>query len=886
MTNITCDKCKNANLISENGELRCPSCGAVFSAESESLLLGITLYNESKKEECENALMKALVKDGGSCEALIYKALAEALGADEDTVSFTDIYSRIISAFKTAEDCDLPRLLAVANDEMAKHEKALTELHVKAFETADAEKIKKEVEFILKIRDEALAFRNDLTQLAAEFNGRNESIITLNLSRGFYVSYELADEIGDKKLNKIKEDIASHTVFTGILSSDIKNLEIYYRCVVMFFEKSKAKYDFLISNAKKLAYLNGALESGKYANVASPAAAAEKLKAAAYNFFEESLKEYDDENEGKPSVIVTAPEKPEVEITAEVEIELEAATEAEINEEAAETAETSEAEAEEVEAEEAVEATAEKAEPDSDTEEPEKPSEENEAEEDFSAEESEEPKLEISIEVEIETAPEAQNDEEAQDKPVDCDAHEAKEAENAEEENANGTASSSAEVISAIDLAAQRVMKEITEQGDEAVTKIAEEPEEIISNSLSAVAAKHEASMLTEVEHKDEFKEKKEAESSESTEDLKSDGEEREKADTPEETAEDESSKQVEEKPAELETTLKPKKKKKHIGLIVFLLIIAAVLAFSGIKYIPGIISEVKYKSAAALLEDGSYAKAEEAFKALGGYKDSEDKAKESVYLSADSLCKSDDHNAAAELFASLGEYKDAVTRVLSCKYDSAVKTLNDGNFDNAAKLFEEIKDYGNSREMINECTYKKATALLEEKSYTDAAELFTSLGKYSDSQEKANEAKYQYVTENLSKDNKTTVAYITELAKAKYRNSAELKTKLLGEEKTNAVKLFVNTSADDLSTSLKSAAHTSELYFHIVCGEAYYGKSVTLSYTTQYGYTQSNTVTVSKNNSDDYITYPASNVSGYTVTFNAYDENGTSLGKVNFTVE
>lgn len=883
MTHITCNKCKNADLIFENGELRCPSCGAVFGAESESLLLGITLYNENKKEECENALMKALVKDGGSCEALLYKALSEALCLDEDTVSFTDIYSRILSAFKTADDCDFPRLLAIANDEMAKHERALTELHVKAFETADAEKIKKEVESILKIRDEALTFRNDLTQLVAEFNGRNESVITLNLSRGFYVSYELADEVGDKKLNKIKDDIASHTVFTGILSSDIKNLEIYYRCVVMFFEKSKAKYDFLISNAKKLAYLNGALESGKYASVASPAVAAEKLKAAAYNFFEESLKEYDDENEGKPSVIVTAPEKPEVEITAEVEIELEATPETEINEdseEAVEDAEASEAEAEaeEESTEEAVEVTADEA--DAYSEETEKSSKENEAEEIFSAEESEEPELEISFEVEIETTPEAPKAEEAEDGPATYDVQEAEEAENVNAEEVTGAASSSAEVISAIDLATQKVMDEISAQGDEAVAEITKEPEEIISNSLSAVAAKHEASKLTEAEHENKPEEEKAIEGSESPE-----NEEQKETGAPEKTAEEEPSAENEEKPEELETTLKPKKKK-HIGLIVFLLIIAAVLAFSGIKYIPGIISEVKYKSATTLLEDGSYAKAEEAFKALGEYKDSEDKAKESVYLSADSLCKSDDHNAAAEIFASLGEYKDAVTRVLSCKYDSAVKTLNDGNFDNAAKLFEEIKDYGNSEEMINECTYKKASALLEEKSYTDAAELFASLGKYSDSPEKANEAKYQYVTENLSKDNKTTVAYITELAKAKYRNSAELKTKLLGEEKTDSVKLFVNTSADDLSTALKSAAHTSELYFHIVCGEAYYGKSLTLSYTTQYGYTQSNTVTVSKNNSDDYITYPASNVSGYTVTFNAYDENGTSLGKVNFTIE
>ena len=50
----------------------------------------------------------------------------------------------------------------------------------------------------------------------------------------------IADEVGTLKYNKICENIASHTVFTGILTNDIKNLEIYYRCIVMFFRKNKA----------------------------------------------------------------------------------------------------------------------------------------------------------------------------------------------------------------------------------------------------------------------------------------------------------------------------------------------------------------------------------------------------------------------------------------------------------------------------------------------------------------------------------------------------------------------------------------------------------------------------------------------------------------------
>lgn len=847
MSHITCDKCKNADLVLENEELCCPSCGAHFPAADENLLIGITLYNENKKEECEDALMKALVKNGSSSKALIYKALSDALNLDEDTVSFSDIYARIISAFSTSTDEELPGLIAVANDEMAKHEKALSALHVNAFETADAEKIKKEVEFLLKIRDEALSFRSSLTELADEFNKKDNGTIALNLSRCFYVSYEQADEIGDKKLNKIKDDIASHTVFTGILSSDIKNLEIYYRCVVMFFEKSKAKYDFLISNAKKLAYLNGALESGKYANVASPAAAAEKLKAAAYSFFEESLKEYDDENEDAPSVTFRAPEIKEEPVET-VEEAVEEATEEAVEEAVEETVEETGEEAVAEVVEEAVE-------------------EANEASD--KAEAPEEP------------ASESENiDEEApvEETPVE----EAPAEENGVSEEA---ASSDSGVKEAIEQTVQRVMEEISAESEKAVTELSETTIDISSNSFakpqkSTVYKAPEATITEETQVKDAIVELPE---DASDEDIAADESIKEEA-SAETSSESLPEGDIKDEP--YETTLKPKKKNRHVGLIMLLIIIIAILSGLGFKYIPGLITEAKYNSAVKLLENGSYSEAREAFKKLGDYEDAADKVLESDYLSAEKLAENGEYAAAAKAFDALGEYSDAVTRTLACKYDDAVKTLDDGNFDDAARLFEEIKDYGNSEDMIKECTYRKASSLLEGKSYTDASELFASLGDYSDSADKAKEAKYQYVTDHLSKDDKTTVAYITELAKLKYRNSEELKTKLLGEEKNGAVKIFVNTSETDLSTSLKSASHASKLYFHIVGSEELFGKSITLSYTTQYGYTQSSTVMLSKNSSDDYITYPASNIAGYTVTFNAYNENGETLGKVEFTVE
>lgn len=858
MTQILCNKCKNAVLLETDEGFVCPSCNATFSKDEENLLLGIQFYNNGDLTSCEDALMKALVKDGRSPFALIYKALCDASHFDEDTLSFSDTYERLKSAFSSADDKDIPELISVCDGEMKKYESALTAIHIKAFKDADAEGIKKEVEFILRLRDEALAFRTELTHTAEDFNLRNTSRLTLNLSKCFYVSYELSNETGDEKLAKIKEDIASHTVFTGILSNDIKNLEIYYRCIVMFFEKSKAKYDFLMENAKKLAFLNGALESGKYVNVASPAVAAEKLKAAAYDFFEESLKEYDDENADAPAVVLTMPEP---EVIPEPEASPDAAEEGTFEEAAEASAETDgeTTEGGDISDGEAVDETA-------------------TAEEAVTTEDAAEEQAEESLEAseEEKEAAEPAKDAAAEAEATKAEPEEAAIEEAVEEETATEETVSPA---AAIEDAAQKMMDEISQESAGIIDEIKSEPVDISSNSLSELAKKRDSAPQTPAEDTEGSAMDTVVEITEQTVEIT---EIKEDVNAPEEPVKEG---EDGEKAEEYKTTLKPKKKKKHIGLIIFIVAVLSVLAFLGYKYIPQFISESKYKAAATLLENKSYKEAEEAFAALGEYKDSEDRVLECKYLSADALQLNGEFAAAAEAFANLGEYKDAVTRVLSCKYETAVKTLNDGNFDDAARLFEEIKDYGNSADMINECTYKKALSLIDAKKYTDAVELLSALNDYSDAPEKLKEAKYLYVTEHLSKDDKTTASYINELAKAKYRNSQDLKTKIFGTENASTLKIIVNTSADDLSTSLKTASHSQQLYFHIIGGSDYYGRNITLSFTTQYGFTQSSTVVLSKDESNNYMTYPSSSTKNYTVVFTATDADGTALGRIDFTV-
>lgn len=74
---------------------------------------------------------------------------------------------------------------------------------------------------------------------------------------------------------------------------------------------------------------------------------------------------------------------------------------------------------------------------------------------------------------------------------------------------------------------------------------------------------------------------------------------------------------------------------------------------------------EVLYAYATELLEKKDYANAEKEFEALGEYQDSEDKKKEAVYQQATEQLSKKEYAHAAEVFLGLGTYKDAKNKVI-----------------------------------------------------------------------------------------------------------------------------------------------------------------------------------------------------------------------------
>ncbi len=870
MEKIICEKCKNAYLQKTEEGYFCSSCGMFYSKAEENLLLGIHCYKEGRLQESADYLMKAIVTDGSDYTALLYKALGDGFNLDEDSSSLEDVYEQIIFACELVPDADFPKFLETANDEAEKLELALAKIHVNAFETADAEKIKSIVTVILKIQEDAKKFRSKLADFADAYNKRNGNTMVYNLSKGFLVTPEIADEIGEKKLNKIKGDIASHTVFTGILTTDIRNLEIYYRCIVMFFKKNKAKYDFLMKNAENFVLLAELLEEGNYASIQGTAATAEKLKITAYSFFEESLKGELDENEESTKSVIIIAEEPEEATEEAVEEVTEEASQEEIQIEVEDIeAETEEA-VEEIEIEEVnlqeettvIEEVTELTE-ETEVEEVTEIEEATVTEEIAEAEEVTETSFrDTPVQfhnvhdpiLEADTVQDLPNTNVVIGNIFDSDASASESSQEESPFNYEGTENApEAEEAENADASGE---DEALEKAQAAKTQ--EYPE--LSKEEQDDIARHERfKEITVVDtEKEEFKE------------LARKFDRARKNDP------------------DRETTLTPKKKGNKAKIIIpVLIIIIAIIVVNAIRFVPGFIAETRYSSALELIDEKNYTEAIEILTELGEYEDSQEKIKECKYQNALLLIDAENYTDAKALLGELTGYNtDIETKIQICDYSIAKQYLEKGKYDKAQELFTALKDYGDSKDMVKECSYRKALSLIEGKKYEDAIKLLSDIKKYSDSSEKINEAKYLYVTENLTADNEITVKYLKELAKIKYRNSADLKQELLGASSDSALKFFVNTSSTDTETSLDSVSHLRSAYFHIIAlDETYYGEKLTLKYTTQYNYTSTSYVTFSQDNTSAIVVYPPTDTSGYTVTFSIQTADGTTIGSQKITI-
>ncbi len=163
------------------------------------------------------------------------------------------------------------------------------------------------------------------------------------------------------------------------------------------------------------------------------------------------------------------------------------------------------------------------------------------------------------------------------------------------------------------------------------------------------------------------------------------------------------------EKNNRLDAVVKDNDRKKMIIVIPLIFLCVAGLIIVQRKVIPN----YDYRYAVDLMEDGKYHEAIAEFRALGDYKDSEEKI--------------------AECEAALNE----------AVYVKAVENMNAGRYDEAIAVFETLHGYKDSKNLIEKCLegkYNLAPALLAEGKYKEAVDIYYSLEEYKDSHALAQE--------------------------------------------------------------------------------------------------------------------------------------------------
>ncbi len=239
-------------------------------------------------------------------------------------------------------------------------------------------------------------------------------------------------------------------------------------------------------------------------------------------------------------------------------------------------------------------------------------------------------------------------------------------------------------------------------------------------------------------------------------------------------------------------------------GVTIIVLIIIGITL-----YVTTIQPNTEYNQAMRLLQNKQYFEAQQAFKKMAGYKDSEDMSKEAIYLYASELKNNGQYIDAVEQFRTIEEYKDSKDLIQESIYTYANELFEVGQYEEAIEQFNEIQSYKDSEDKIDEVIYEYATELLDNKEYSKAAEQFLKLDNYKDSKDKVIEI-YNLFGEN-------DVVYF-----GKY-NEEPIEWQIL-ETREDEVLLITKEPIDEMAynTEYESAEWTNSAIRNWINGEFY----------------------------------------------------------------
>lgn len=196
------------------------------------------------------------------------------------------------------------------------------------------------------------------------------------------------------------------------------------------------------------------------------------------------------------------------------------------------------------------------------------------------------------------------------------------------------------------------------------------------------------------------------------------------------------------------------------------------------------------YDKAEALLAEGKYKEAAEAYNALGEFKDSREKSQlaryklaemlmekeayepavavlntiadypdakallekaqqEANYVTAKLLMEEHKYEQAADAFAALGEFKEARTLAGQCYLEHAKALLKEKKLDAVVEILKKVPDNSEATALLaeveQELAYAAAQKLFADKNYLEAARAFAAIGSYQDAATQAERSYYEY---------------------------------------------------------------------------------------------------------------------------------------------
>ncbi|MGO5540984.1 tetratricopeptide repeat protein [Blautia sp. HCP3S3_H10_1] len=188
------------------------------------------------------------------------------------------------------------------------------------------------------------------------------------------------------------------------------------------------------------------------------------------------------------------------------------------------------------------------------------------------------------------------------------------------------------------------------------------------------------------------------------------------------------------------------KAERKRKRRIVMLVGVAAIAAYVFVEeiYIPKIISGRKYDNAVALMENGDYEDAIDAFEEISYYSDSKEQILQCQYEQASALMEGGEYENAISAFEEISDYSDSKEQILQCQYEQASALMEAGEYENAISAFEKISDYSDSKIQIQQGKYNIAAKQMKEGNYNEAITGFGRISDYSDAETQISQCIYE----------------------------------------------------------------------------------------------------------------------------------------------